>query len=119
MTTPPTISLQVLQSSPARGLAAETTASLSSTSKLDGENNEHDAALTPLTSGPDFPGAYPGDFDEPDAFITADAKNAAIGVLHTAKQFIPTQQDVEKAMLTASEKAKHYLPSAVTSYFRT
>jgi hypothetical protein len=123
MTTPPAITNEGLPSTPDNEWAAKTTASLSpgsgitSTPKVD-DNKEHEES-TELPPGPDFPGAYPGDFDEPEAFTTSDAKNAAIGVLHSAKQFIPTQQDVEKAMLTASEKAKQYLPNAVSSYFRT
>ena len=120
MTTLPTISHETLPSTPANEWAAKTTASLRPDSEIrnfDDGNKEHErAGLT--TPGPDFPGAYPGDLDEPNAFTTGDAKNAAIGVLHKAKQYIPTQQDVEKAMLTASETAKHFLPNAVTSYFR-
>jgi hypothetical protein len=123
MTTPPDIIHETRPSDPANEWVAKTTASPSpnsgtnSTTKFD--DTKESAGTTALTQGPDFPGAYPGDIDATDAFTAGDAKNAAIGVLHTAKQFIPTQEDVEKAMLNASEKAKQYLPSAVSSYFRT
>lgn len=94
-------------------LALSPDSAINSTSNFEDGPKEH--VLEPVSN---FPGAYPGDFDQSDTFTADDAKKAAIGVLHTAAQYIPTQQDVEKAMLSASEKAKQYLPSVVTSYLR-
>jgi hypothetical protein len=124
MATPPTIIHEGLPSTPAKEWAEKTTASLTpesginSTSQPDNSVTEH-VGYTALTPGPQPPGAYPGDPGESGPFPAEDAKDAAIGVLRTAKQYIPTQQDVQKAMSSASERAKQYLPNAVASYFRT
>jgi len=86
-------------------------------SRFDGGNKEYIASAA-STPGPEFPGAYPGGFEASDTVAPGNAKNVAIGVLHTAQKFIPTQHDVEKAMLSASETARQYLPYAVASYLR-
>ncbi|KAK0479879.1 hypothetical protein EDD18DRAFT_1206674 [Armillaria luteobubalina] len=69
------------------------------------------AASTP---GHDFPGAYPGGSEEKAVEGTASGGG---GILETAKQYIPGQEDVGKALSNATETAKQYLPQAVVSYF--
>ncbi|KAK0472830.1 hypothetical protein EDD18DRAFT_1033674, partial [Armillaria luteobubalina] len=71
------------------------------------------AASTP---GHDFPGAYPGGSEEKAVEGTASGGG---GILETAKQYIPDQEDVGKALSNATETAKQYLPQAVVSYFRS
>ena len=67
------------------------------------------------TPGHDFPGAYPGGSEEKAVEGTVSGGG---GILETAKQYIPGQEDVGKALSNATETAKQYLPQAVVSYFR-
>ncbi|KAK0472496.1 hypothetical protein IW261DRAFT_1311683, partial [Armillaria novae-zelandiae] len=68
------------------------------------------AASTP---GHDFPGAYPGGSEEK---AVEETSSGGGGILETAKQYIPGQEDVGKAISNATETAKQYLPQAVVSY---
>ncbi len=67
------------------------------------------------TPGHDFPGAYPGGAEEK---VVEGAPSGGGGILETAKQYIPGQEDVGKALSNATETAKQYLPQAVVAYFR-
>ncbi|KAK0200562.1 hypothetical protein DFS33DRAFT_166928 [Desarmillaria ectypa] len=69
------------------------------------------AASTP---GHDFPGAYPRGSEEK---FSEGAASGVGGILETAKQYIPGQENVGKALSNATETAKQYLPHAVVSYF--
>ncbi|KAK0432777.1 hypothetical protein EV421DRAFT_1457406 [Armillaria borealis] len=66
------------------------------------------------TPGHDFPGAYPGGSEEK---VVEGAASGGGGILETAKQYIPGQEDVGKALSNATETAKQYLPQAVVAYF--
>lgn len=71
-------------------------------------------ASTTSTPGQDFPGAYPSGHE----LSPSESKNTTLGILDTAKSYIPAQKDVENAFLSASGTAKHYLPESVASYLR-
>ncbi|KAF9462801.1 hypothetical protein BDZ94DRAFT_1260368 [Collybia nuda] len=123
----PAISEEIaVPSTPSQEWANKTTSSLSPEhfgSDLNGQitNQKSVGAVGSTTSTPgyDFPGAYPRGADTVnEPFVMDDAKRAALGVYDTAKSYIPGQQDVEKAMMSAGETVKQYLPAAVTSYFR-
>jgi hypothetical protein len=114
-----------LPSTPAQEWANKTTSSLSA-ENLESASNSPETnqggqgvlKSTASTPGYDFPGAYPRGADVHEPFVVGNAKAAALDAYNIAKSYIPAPADVEKAVLSASETAKQYLPEAVGSYFR-
>ncbi|RDB18271.1 hypothetical protein Hypma_000472 [Hypsizygus marmoreus] len=107
MSSPPVIDKSALPSTPAQEWANQTADSLNQRSE-----EGHGTPVAPSgssTPGLEFPGAYPG-----SESVTPSGKGT--GVYETCKSYIPGQKDVENVVLSASETAKQYLPSAVGSY---
>ncbi len=105
---PPVLDAQT----PSHEWADKTTSALGSQKPLTPTPALPSAVSTP---GHDFPGAYPGGSEEK---VVEGTSSGGGGILETAKQYIPGQEDVGKALSNATETAKQYLPQAVVSYFR-
>jgi hypothetical protein len=72
----------------------------------------HPKASTPGTSGTPIPGSF-SDPPAPDK-----SREGAEMLLDSAKTYLPAQDDIQRAMTNAGQKAKAYLPQSVASYLR-
>jgi hypothetical protein len=67
------------------------------------------------STGPDVPGAYPSKHDDgPDIDLNATAeqvKNAAFGVIDSAKGYLPSREDAGNVASNALGTAREYLPA--------
>ncbi|KAJ7149439.1 hypothetical protein C8R43DRAFT_887889, partial [Mycena crocata] len=67
---------------------------------------------TPLEApGPNVPGSFPDEF----ASITASGDSR---VLDTAKAHLAAEDDLQRAITSAGQTAKVYLPQGLTAYLR-
>ncbi|KAJ6626689.1 hypothetical protein B0H10DRAFT_1941693 [Mycena sp. CBHHK59/15] len=61
------------------------------------------------TPGPSLPGAFPAEADTGET-------EGGINILETAKAYLPEHSDVQRALVSASQVAKAYLPQGVAAY---
>ncbi|KAJ6527389.1 hypothetical protein B0H19DRAFT_1385412 [Mycena capillaripes] len=70
----------------------------------------HPKPSTPGTPGPPIPGSF-SDPPAPD-----QSREGAETLLDSAKSYLPAQDDVQRVITNAGQKAKAYLPQSVVSY---
>ncbi|KAG7086084.1 hypothetical protein E1B28_003599 [Marasmius oreades] len=101
-----------LPATPAHEWATETSSKLEETkvAAIDDSSSHPPPLATAIsTPGAEFPGSYPRGEKETE-------EGGQSGILDAAKQYLPGQQDVQGALLNATETAKQYLPTSVAAY---
>ncbi|KAJ6565550.1 hypothetical protein DFH09DRAFT_919514 [Mycena vulgaris] len=66
---------------------------------------------TPQDMGPPTPASFPEE-------LAPQQQNSESTLLDTAKTYLPTPDDVQRAMTSVGQAAKSYLPQSVAAYLR-